>query len=225
MCPFRRLPGCTYLVVLLDPAQPRFSFNGFPLPALVLAQLDAPFALAAPLGGSLLVTGLARERFHARALLVTPGRAQLAALASVTAGAPLVAGAAVTTQPAGTLDAAVVQGAARAGYAVLTNPQDTTDRQFAVADQIIGSPDLILLPENVNIPNTIAGSDARVAALAQRLGAPVAVGVVENQGLDTTVPWAGYSRSQVRPGLGRLRWAGAGAAEAGRPNGRHRHTG
>ncbi|MGQ0575481.1 MAG: hypothetical protein ACT4RN_14930 [Pseudonocardia sp.] len=46
-------------LVLLDAAQTRFPFDGFPLPALVHSQLDGPFALAAPLGGSLLVTATA----------------------------------------------------------------------------------------------------------------------------------------------------------------------
>jgi apolipoprotein N-acyltransferase len=40
-------------LVLLDAAQTRFPFDGFPLPSLVFSQLDGPFVLAAPLGGAL----------------------------------------------------------------------------------------------------------------------------------------------------------------------------
>jgi apolipoprotein N-acyltransferase len=68
---------------------------------------------------------------------------------------------------------------------VFTDPQDTTDRQFAVTEQITGSPDLVLLPETViSAEGTVAGSagDRRTAALARALGSTVVVGVVENQG-------------------------------------------
>jgi hypothetical protein len=114
---------------------------------------DGPFVLAAPLGGSLLVTALAATGGVAlAAVFVVHGTRRLVAAgtAAVIAGAPLAAGAAVTTAPSGTLDAAVVRGGGPRGLrAVFTNPQDTTDRQFAVAEQIIGSPDLVLFPEAV----------------------------------------------------------------------------
>lgn len=175
-------------LVLLDAAQTRSPFDGFPLPALVLSQLDGPFALAAPLGGSLLVTALAATAgVGLAAVFLTRGGRRLVAvgLAAVVAGAPLAAGAAVTTAPGGTLDAAVVQGGGPRGLrAVHTDPQDTTDRQFAVAEQITGSPDLVLFPEAViSVPGSIAGSAAgrRVAELARTLDAPVVVGIAESQ--------------------------------------------
>jgi apolipoprotein N-acyltransferase len=176
-------------LVLLDAAQSRFPFDGFPLPALVLSQLDGPFGLAAPLGGSLLVTALAATAgVGLAALFVTRGRRRPIAvgIAAVVAGAPLIAGAAVTTTPSETIDVAVVQGGGPRGLrAVHTNPQDTTDRQFAVAEQITGSPDLVLFPEAVIIvPDSIMGSAAeqRVADLARTLDAPVVIGIAESQG-------------------------------------------
>ncbi|WP_308283535.1 hypothetical protein, partial [Pseudonocardia nigra] len=181
--------GLPAALVLLDAAQTRFPFDGFPLPALVLSQIDGPFVLAAPLGGSLLVTALAAAAgvglaavFLARGMrrLVTVGAA------AVVIGAPLAAGAAVTTAPAGSLDAAVVQGGGPRGLrAVHTNPQDTTDRQFAVAEQITASPDLVLFPEAViSVAGGIAGSaaDVRVAELARSVDAPVVVGIAELEG-------------------------------------------
>jgi len=69
--------------------------------------------------------------------------------------------------------------------AVFTDPQATTDRQFAVAQQITGRPDLVLFPEDViTVAGPIAGTpaDARVAELARRLGTSVVVGVVETDG-------------------------------------------
>ncbi len=68
-------------LVLLDATQTRFPLGGFPLPALVLGQLDSPFALAAPLGGSLLVTAAAATvGVGLGALLLTTGRARLGAV-------------------------------------------------------------------------------------------------------------------------------------------------
>lgn len=175
-------------LVLLDAAQTRFPFGGFPLPALVHAQLDGPFALAAPLGGSLLVTATAATAGVALAALVlTRGRTRWVAvgLAAAVAGLPVALGATINTDPAGDLDAAVVQGGGPRGLrAVFTDPQDTTDRQFAVAEQITGTPDLVLLPGTViSVDSPIAGSpgDTRTAALARRLGTTAVVGVVEQQ--------------------------------------------
>ncbi|MHA6631405.1 apolipoprotein N-acyltransferase [Pseudonocardia sichuanensis] len=180
--------GLPAVLVLLDAAQARFPFGGFPLPALVLSQLDGPFALAAPLGGSLLVTALAATAGVGLAAgFLTRGSRRLISvgIAAIVTGAPLAAGAAVTTTPAGSLDAAVVQGGGPRGLrAVFTNPQDTTDRQFAVAEQITGSPDLVQFPEAViSVPGSIAGSaaESRVADLARTLDAPVVVGVAESQ--------------------------------------------
>lgn len=174
------------VLVLLDAAQTRFPFDGFPLPALVFSQLDGPFALAAPVGGSPLVTAVAATAGVALAAVVLArGRRRLVAvgIATVVVGAPLVAGAAVSTSPAGTLDVAVVQGGGPRGLrAVFTNPEDTTDRQFAVAEQIAESPGLVLLPESaISVSGPIAGSSAerRVADLARRLDTSIVVGVVE----------------------------------------------
>lgn len=176
-------------LVLLDAAQTRFPFDGFPLPALVHAQLDGPFALAAPLGGSLLVTAAAATAgVGLAALVLTRGRTRCVAIgvAVAVAGLPVVLGFTVSTAPAGDLDVAIVQGGGPRGLrAVFTDPQDTTDRQFAVAEQITGAPDLVLFPETViSVDGEIAGSpgDARTAELAPRLGATTVVGVVERQG-------------------------------------------
>ena len=175
-------------LVLLDAAQTRFPFGGFPLPALALSQPDGPFVLAAPLGGSLLVTAVAATAgVGLAAVFLCTGRARITAIgtAVAVAGLPVVLGASTTTTAAGTLDAAVVQGGGPRGLrAVFTDPQDTTDRQFAVAEEITGSPDLVLLPETViSVDGRLAGSagDARAAALARALDAAVVVGVVENQ--------------------------------------------
>ena len=184
-------PGGTWVLpaalVLLEAAQTRFPFDGFPLPALVHSQLDGPFAWAAPLGGSLLVTACAATAGVALAALVLTRRpARVVAAALVVAALPVAVGTLVDTTDSGTLDVAVVQGGGPRGLrAVFTDPQDTTDRQFAVAERITGSPDLVVLPETViSVTGTVAGSagDLRTAELARRLESSVVVGVVENQG-------------------------------------------
>lgn len=184
-------PGGTWTLpaalVLLEAAQTRFPFDGFPLPALVHSQLNGPFAAAAPLGGSLLVTACAATAGVALAALVLARRrARVVAMALAVAALPVAVGGTVGTIDSGTLHVAVVQGGGPRGLrAVFTDPQDTTDRQFAVAEQITGSPDLVVLPETViSVTGTVAGSagDRRAAELARRLDASVVVGVVENQG-------------------------------------------
>lgn len=177
-------------LVLLEAVQARFPLGGFPLPGLVLSQPGGPFAAAAPLGGSLLVAALAATSGAALAALMVGRRGRrvtTAVAALAVAVVPLVVGSAVTTQPAGRLDAAVVQGGGPRGIrAVFTDPTDVTERHLAVAENAPGSPDLLVLPENVvDVDDTIAGSppDRRIAALAQRLGAAVVVGVVEKEGV------------------------------------------
>src|SRR5699024_6503289 len=46
-------------LVLLEALQQRFPFGGFPLPSFAVTQVDGPLLSAAPVGGSLMVTGLA----------------------------------------------------------------------------------------------------------------------------------------------------------------------
>lgn len=175
-------------LALLDAAQTRFPFDGFPLPALVHSQLDGPFAAAAPLGGTVLVTACAATGGVALAALVlTRGHTRVVtiATAAVVAAVPTAVGGTVATTPVGSIDIAVVQGGGPRGLrAVFTDPQDTTDRQFAAAERVKGTPDLVLLPETViSVDGSIAGApgDRRTAELARSLGASVVVGVVERQ--------------------------------------------
>ncbi|WP_350339512.1 apolipoprotein N-acyltransferase [Pengzhenrongella frigida] len=158
--------------------------RGFPLPGLAQSQADGPFAMAAPLGGSLLVTALAATSGVAlTALLVMPGRRRRLAAVGGAVGivlAPLIVGAAVTTRTVATLDVAVVQGGGPRG--VLADPARVTARHLAVMQQIVGSPDLVVLPENVvDVDGSIAGSlpDRQIRAQARRLDTSVVVGIVE----------------------------------------------
>lgn len=130
-------------LVLLEAAQGRVPLGGFPLPGLSHSQPDGPFVLAAPLGGSLLVTAAATTAGVAvAALFLLPtarSRAAAAGAAVAVAGLPVLVGSAVATPPAGTLDAVVVQGGGPRGTrAVFTDPDDVTERQLAVLDRVTG---------------------------------------------------------------------------------------
>lgn len=177
-------------LVLLEALQARFPLGGFPLPGLVYSQPDGPFVLAAPLGGALLVTGLAATAGVAMAALVlVPGFRRGFGAAAVAVGGVtvlLAAGGTVVTSPAGTIDVAVVQGGGPRGTrAVFTDPDEVTARHLAVVDTVTGSPDLILLPEGVVVVDAPLATTPDSRALgerARRLNSSLIVGVVEGDG-------------------------------------------
>lgn len=175
-------------LVILQAVQERLPFGGFPLAAFAHGQVDGPFLAAAPLGGSLLVTAAAASSGVALAAIVSEHgrrRVLLPGVAIAVAVVPVLVGAAVTTREVGTMDAAIVQGGGPRGLrAIDTDPMLTTDRHLAVAENIQGSPDLVLLPENVvDVDGSIAGSeiDEWFAHLARDLDTNVVVGVTESQ--------------------------------------------
>lgn len=145
--------------MLREATQLRFPFGGFPLPGLALSQPDGPLAIAAPLGGSLLVTALAATSVVAlAALIVMPGRRRrITAAGGVVAvvRATLIAGSA-TTRTIATVDVAIIRGGGLGG--VLADPARVTARHVAVLQQIASWPDLVVLPENVvDVDGSIAG--------------------------------------------------------------------
>ena len=176
-------------LVTLEAVRARFPFGGFPIPGLALGQLDGPFAGAAPLGGSLLVvglatgagaavTGLAMARRRVRTLLLT------AALAAVsTAGAAL---AAPNGGAAGQLRAALVQGGGPRGVpAVMSDEGEVTQRLFALSTELPPDLDLVLWPESsMALTGPVADTRQadRVAALARRTGATIVAGLSESEG-------------------------------------------
>lgn len=176
-------------LVLLEAAQARVPLGGFPLPGLAHSQPDGPFLLAAPLGGSLLVTGAAATAGVALAALcllpTVRSRAAAASAAVAAAGVPLIVGSAVTTTTSGTLDAVVVQGGGPRGTrAVFTDPDDVTARQLAVLDGVTGTPDLVLLPEGVVVVDAPLDATERSGELGRRAAAlrtSLIVGVVEGE--------------------------------------------
>ncbi len=88
------------------------------------------------------------------------------------------------TRSAGTVEVAIVQGGGPRGVAaVFTDPREVTRRHLTVVGGITGSPDLVLLPENVvDVDGSISGSpiDRQLGALADRLDTSLVVGVTES---------------------------------------------
>ncbi|CCG02831.1 apolipoprotein N-acyltransferase [Blastococcus saxobsidens] len=176
-------------LVLLEAAQARFPWGGFPLVAFSLSQPDGPFLGAAGLGGSLLVAGTAAAAGVAlAALFVLPDRRRRAVAAGgalAVSVLPVVAGSSITSRDAGTLDAVVVQGGGPRGErAVDSDLSAVTERHLDLARDISGSPDLVLLPENVvhvEGPVGATPTGAALGELARGLDASVVVGIVETE--------------------------------------------
>lgn len=174
-------------LVALEAVRARFPFGGFPIPGLALGQLDGPFAAAAPLGGSLLVVGLATGAgAAATALFVARRRLRtlvvVAVLVAGSAAGILLAG--PDGAPAGSLRAALVQGCGPRGIpAVVSDADAVTERQFLLSEDLPSGLDLVLWPESslgVSGPVADTSEAARVGELARRTGATVVVGLSES---------------------------------------------
>lgn len=174
-------------LVGLEAVRVRFPFGGFPIPGIAVGQLDGPFAAAAPLGGSLLVVGLALGAGAAVTGLAVTGRrvrtlVTVAVLVAVSAVGVLLA--APDGEPAGSLRAALVQGGGPRGIpAVVSDADAVTERQFLLSEDLPPDLDLVLWPESslgVSGPVADTREAEGVAQLARRTGATVVVGLSES---------------------------------------------
>jgi len=174
-------------LIVLEAVRARFPFGGFPVPGMALGQLDGPFAAAAPLGGSLLVVGLATGAGAAVAGLALADRrvrtlVTVALLATATTVALLLA--APAGEDTGTLRAGLVQGGGPRGIpAVVSDAGAVTERQFLVSEDLPPDLDLVLWPESslgVSGPVSDTPEAADVAELARRTGATVVAGLSES---------------------------------------------
>jgi apolipoprotein N-acyltransferase len=175
-------------LVALEALRARFPFGGFPIPGMALGQLDGPFIGAAPLGGSLLVLGLATASGSAlTGLLASARRVRTTGLVVVLA--TLSALGIVLSAPDGEADgelrAVLMQGGGPRGIpAVMSDEQEVTERLFRLSGNLPSGIDLVLWPESsIGATGPIAGSrDAeRVSQFARRIGATVVAGVTESE--------------------------------------------
>ena len=174
-------------LVALEAVRARFPFGGFPIPGMALGQLDGPFAAAAPLGGSLLVVGLATGAGAAATALLAAGRRVGTLLAVAAFGAASAVGVILASPDgasAGSLRAALVQGGGPRGIpAVVSDADAVTERQFLLSEDLPSGLDLVLWPESsLGVSGSVADTSeaARVAQLARRTGATVVVGLSES---------------------------------------------
>ena len=174
-------------LVALEALRARFPFGGFPIPGIALGQLDGPFAAAAPLGGSLLVVGLATGAGAAMTGLLVAGRrfgTLVAVAALTTASAVGIALAAPDGGSTDSLRAALVQGGGPRGIpAVVSDADAVTERQFLLSEELPSDLDLVLWPESslgVSGPASGTPEAERVAEPARRTGATVVAGLSES---------------------------------------------
>ena len=174
-------------LVALEAVRARFPLGGFPIPGMALGQLDGPFAAAAPLGGALLVLGMATAAGAAVVAVAVAGRrvrvlAVVAVLTAVSAVGVVLA--TPDGEPSGSLRAVLVQGGGPRGIpAVVSDAEAVTERQFQLSDDLPSGLDLVLWPESsIGVSGPIAGSReaAGVAELARRTRATVVAGLSES---------------------------------------------
>lgn len=177
--------GASGAITVAEAVRSRVPFQGFPMGGLPQGQAGGPLAATARLGGTTLVTLVAALIGAGLALAVRRRPVQACVLLLV----PLLVTAVSATLPAGRADGslrvAVVQGGGERGTrAVTTAEREVLDRHLAASRTIPPrSVDVVLWPENaVSLSGPTAGSPEgeELAAEAQRLGAMLLVGVVED---------------------------------------------
>jgi apolipoprotein N-acyltransferase len=176
--------------VLAEVWKGHFPFGGVPISDLAVGQVAGPLAGTAPVGGGLLLTGLAATVGVCLAALV---RRQWWA-AGCSAAVVVVAGLVGAVAPRGhdigrPLRVAVVQGGGKQGtLAINSDPYKVFQRHMAASRLIKGPVDLVLWPEDVvdldagDIADGTTTQGRQLSALAKRLDATVIAGIVQDSG-------------------------------------------
>jgi len=182
--------GFAAMITLTELVRYRVPFGGLPLAGAALGQVDGPAATVGRLSGDLglvFVVALVGSSLAA-AVVATSGRSARAALEAVIAFAvaatAVLASAAIPAGvPLGQIAVAYVQGGGARGLRASDNDAAAVyGRHLAASAALRPGLDLVVWPEDViDIGSPITEDPTRddIAALAQRLGATVVVGVVE----------------------------------------------
>jgi apolipoprotein N-acyltransferase len=177
-------------------------FGGVPLATLAIGQAAGPLIGVARVGGVVLITWvvfqigfaltgpspwvphMARSRSRPSG---TPLRGQPHGAIGFAVCVAVMVMAAVAPSGSSTGDAlrvSIVQGGGPQGtHAIHTDPRLVVGRHLAATETIpAGSVDLVVWPENVVDVATFVGSAelTEIAAQAERIGAPIAVGITED---------------------------------------------
>ncbi|MCU1462579.1 MAG: putative Apolipoprotein N-acyltransferase [Acidimicrobiales bacterium] len=190
-------------MVVVEAFRGRWPFGGLPLAGVDLGQVGGPLAPAARLAGHLVLVGLLAG---AGVVLAAVARRRIAVAAVGLAAVVVIALAGAATRPGrvvGHLRVAAVQGGGVRGLRAVHNDQGVVyEKQLAATQRVAPPVDLVVWPEDVIHVPSLDGSqeDADLTALADRLGAPIVAGVVEDAGpghfRNAAVVWA--------PGRGRV---------------------
>jgi apolipoprotein N-acyltransferase len=188
----------------------RWPFGGVPLSNLSMGQVAGPLAGVARVGASLLLGGVT-------VVVAVALSAALARRWRVVAAAVAVVGVAVgvaAVAPSGsgtgeTLDVALVQGGGEQGTrAVDTDPRVVFERHLEASEQVRPGMDLVLWPEDVVdvdgfVIDRVEGEE--LAALNDRLGGVLVVGIIEQSGNRFTNEAVAFAGGQVVDRVGKER--------------------
>ena len=179
--------GLPAAITLAEALRFRFPFEGVPLASLAIGQADGPLAPLARIGGVLLLTIVIVAVGVALSALTRRRLVPAAVLTGAMAVLVLLAAVAPRGHEVATARIAIVQGGGPQGtHAVDTDPRVVFERHLDATRTLEGPVDLVVWPENViDVPSFSASHERdEVAAEAARLGAPIAVGVTEDDGPD-----------------------------------------
>jgi apolipoprotein N-acyltransferase len=178
--------GLPAAIMIAETVRFAFPFGGVPLASLAISQAAGPLLGVARLGGAILLGGVTVA--VAMTLRAAWTRAWKASGVMVAVLAVVVVYASVAPRGSaiGTMRIALVQGGGPQGtHAGDTAPGVVLQRHIDASSAVPTGVDLVVWPENVvniDAPQTFATSHEReaIAAVAKRVGAPVAVGVTED---------------------------------------------
>ena len=191
-----RLVGLPAALVLAEALRGRWPFGGVPIATLAETQIGGPLAFVARLGGPLLVAavvGLAGAALSAAGA----GRRRGLVAGAVVALVAVLAAVAPHGEPAGALDAMLVQGGGDRGTRADDTPDDVVFRRHLEASAgIEPGHDLVLWPEDVVEVHggdiTVSEEGEALSALARSLETTLVAGVVTTVGdhfVNESVAW------------------------------------
>lgn len=175
------LPAALTLAALIRWNLP---YGGVPLATLAMSQADAPLGQTARIFGPLLTVFLVALVGVGLSAAASGHWRQAALAAGATLAMVGVAAVAPTGATVDTIDVAVVQGGGPQNTrAIYTKARDVFDRHMAASELIETPVDLVLWPEDVvhsrgSIQDAVEYQE--LAALAERVDAPVIAGIIES---------------------------------------------
>ena len=176
-------------MVLAEAARGAWPFEGLPLAGVALGQVAGPTAPFARIAGGLGLLLLATAAGVALAMLVKGRIRAVLALTVAVVGCGWAGVIAPEGGPDGrAIDTTIVQGGGRRGFrAIESDAVRVEEAHFAATEQVRGTPDLLMWPEDVievDVPVQETEEGRRLAEVARRYDTTLVAGVVEGEGTD-----------------------------------------